>query len=245
MTESVKIESMFFDENFSPNCRVNIRGEHFFTDKKLYSNLYGMGFFSDSDNIYNNPHISSACENLPGILDEYFTLDNLAQNIAATGNFEIRDAITQNFDKQFLAPPAKKRKLKSNIFCSFPARISRQNGEGLMLSYGTSLLTTLCITGGDTISAILPYSPFSNLTFFKGDRVYMTVDYLLPPEPQMPPEFITIDFAVTTKKMEIALGDDLTGKIELEYSIEVGVTKCEVSKVTFEIVRDDEHQSVE
>ena len=79
MSESVKIESMFFDENFSPNCRVNIRGEHFFTDKKLYSNLYGMGFFSDSDNIYNNPHISSSCENLPGILDEYFTLTILVR----------------------------------------------------------------------------------------------------------------------------------------------------------------------
>ncbi|MBE6572640.1 MAG: hypothetical protein E7656_10370 [Ruminococcaceae bacterium] len=243
MTEDIR--SMLMGEFFSPNCRVKVRGEHFFTDKKLYSNMYGIAFFSEAQEYGDNPHISPSCERLPGILDEYFTIDNLAENIAANGNFELRDAITQNIDKKFIAKPTKKREMKSVIECSYLGHISQETDESILLSYGAMLPTTLCITGNDTVSAVLPFSPFPNLSFLKGQRTFMTVDYPIPTEPFLPPEDITIDFAVTAKKMEIDLKDDLSGKIVLAYSIEVGVTNCEVSKVTFEIVRDDEHQSVE
>lgn len=226
---------MLLGEFFPPNCRIKIRGEHFYTDRKLYSNIYGIAFFPDSYSYGNNPYISPLCEKLPGILEDYFPHEN-ADDKNFHEQFDIRDAITANVDEKFHIAQSKKKSDGNPIIeCTFLGHISHETEDSVLLTYGAVIPTTLCITGDDTISAVLPFSPFPNLTFLKSNRTFMTVDYPVPTEPLMPPEDITIDFAVTTRKMKIMLNDDLTGKIILEYSIEVGVTKCDVSKITIEI----------
>lgn len=230
-----EITAMLLGEVFPPNCRIKIRGEHFFTDRKLYSNLYGLAFFSDTQNFGENPYISPVCEHLPGILDDYFN-EPFPVASGVREEYEIRDAVTANVNEKFrITKPQKKRDANAVIECNFSGHIHRENEESVLLTYGAVLPTTLCITGNDTLSGVLPFSPFPYLTFFKDNRTFSTVDYPLPTEPMMPPEDITIDYAVTVKKLNIDLDDELLGKIELEYSIEVGVTKCEITKITFEI----------
>ena len=235
-----EITSLLLGELFPPNCRVRVRGEHFFTDGKLYSNLYGLAFFSDTQSFGQNPYISPSCEKLPGILDNYFN-DPFPISSNVNSEFEIRDAITANInEKFFIKKTAKSVEKKPIIDCIFTGHINHENENSILITYGAVLPTTLCITDDDTISAVLPFSPFPYLTFFKGNRTFSTVDYPLPTEPMMPPEAVTVDYAVTVKKMEIALNDNLTGKIFLDYSIEVGVTKCEITKLTIEILPLDD-----
>lgn len=63
MTEDIK--SLLLTEMFTPNCRITVSGEHFFSDRKLYTNPYGIAFFSSSQDYCDNPHISPAISHMP------------------------------------------------------------------------------------------------------------------------------------------------------------------------------------
>ena len=226
------IQSILLSEMFVTNCKIRIKGDHFFADRKLYSNLYGIAFFSETNNFSDNPHISSACARLPGILDEYF--GDLHDIPSSHGEYELSDSITARIDEKYLAAAPKKKTLRWTSDCSFLGNISLHPDGSYVICYGTVLPTTLCISH-DALTAILPFSPFSNLSLLRGKRTLQSVDYPLPATPFAPPEDITIDFATSVKKLSYSFADDLSGRIELEYSVEVGVTKCEQSKMIFEI----------
>lgn len=230
-------------ENYDTNCCVKVRAEHFFTDKRLYTNMFGLTFFDGAENVRENPHISPVCRNMPGILDEYLS-DGLPEFDSARGNFEIRDTITEMFPKEFRTAPEKDKNPKAVIDCAFPGRVECENGP-VSISYGIFVPTTIYITGKDSIIADLPFSPFSSLSFASGKRIFHTVDCPVDPNPFSSNEDdITVDFAVTTKKLEIALSKELSGKIVLDYSIEVGVTTCEVSKLVFEISANNAKKNI-
>ncbi len=229
--------------NFEQNCRVRVRADHFFTDKRLFTNMFGLTFFDGAESGHENPHISPVCRNMPGILDEYFS-DGLPEFNSAKGNFEIRDAITAMFPKKFRVEPEKNKNPKAVIDCAFPGRIERENGV-FSISYGIFIPTTIYVTGEDTLCANLPFSPFPSLSFALGKRVLHTVDYPVDPNPlSSNTETVTVDFAVTTKNLEIAISNEFSGRIALDYSIEVGVTTCEVSKIVFEFSSDNAKKTI-
>ncbi len=233
------IQSLLFGKFEKPNCRIRVHGEHFFADRKLYSNMYGIAFFPEGKGFGNNPHLSPSCENLPGILDEYFP-DEFAAKGPVRSEFGIRDAIMANIPKQFIKQPQKKKEHKPSIGCTFDGYILREKSGAVILSYGAIIPTALCIMGDDAISAFLPFSPFANLSFLKGKRIFQSMEYLLPTEHFDPSDDLTVDFSVLAKKMEIDLSAELFGRIVLEYSIDVGVTKCERSKLVFDISPQDD-----
>ncbi len=237
-----EIQSLLLTELFVPNCKVKIVGDHFFADRKLYTNMYGVAFFSGSANFGENPHISAACTKLPGILDEYF--GDVYPTSSASGEYELCDSVMSVMDKKYIEDRTSKKKLRWNTSCTFLGNLSLHSDGSCVLSYGTVLPTTLCFTE-NALSAILPFSPFSNISLLEGQRTLQSVDYPLPTVPFAPPEDITIDFSATAKKLSYSFSEDAAGKIELEYSIEVGVTKCEHSKMTFVITPYSEDQEDE
>ncbi len=233
------IQSLLFGRFEKPNCRITVCGEHYFTDRKLYSNMYGIAFFPEGKGFGDNPHIFPSCKNLPGILDEYFP-DEIAAGVNTMVEYPIRDAIMANIPEQFITQPQKRKDRNASIACAYDGYILRQESGAIIFSYGDIIPTALCIMGDDSISTFLPFSPFPNLSFAKSERVFQSLEYLLPTEPLEPPNDLTVDFSVLTKKMEIDLSDELFGRIVLEYSIDVGVTRCESSKLVFKIAPPDD-----
>lgn len=223
------------NEMFEPNCRVTVTGEHFFFDKKLYSNIYGIAFFSAPDEYGNNPHISQAVAGHPSILDEFLN-DGMHHGEARVNqDFEIRQNIMKNVDKRFLTRPEQKTITGGGkrLSCSFDGNISFHGEDTIMLMYGSVLPATVLITES-AVTLMLPFSPFPTLSFMKGKRILQTTDYPYRASPFEPPEDVAIDFATYTNALSLKLNEDMTGILNVDYYLEVGASKCENAKFTIE-----------
>ena len=236
------IQSLLLSEMFVPNKRITISGEHFFADKDLYSNFYGVAFFSSFPEADRNPYISPVYAAIPGIIDDFLSDGVAAMPTRPAPHGEILSGILGCIDKKYRSTPAHdKQSLKSKLCCTFEAGVYA-DGNNININYGTVLPNTLCITENYALTAQLPFSPFSYISMLCGQRTLQSVEYPLSHGPLLPPEDVIIDFAVTAKKLSVKLNDDLCGSIELEYSLDVGATKCERSKLRFDILppHDDE-----
>lgn len=234
MTEN--IHSLLLCDPYVPNRRITITGEHFFADKNLFSNFYGISFFSSPEQLVDNPYISPFYSNLPGILDDYFDDGIPGGNQTAISPGELAEKITNLISEEFHTKPQKAP--ANSIFkfeASFDCRAEYDENGSLILTYGTIMPNTLCITDGRFLSASLPFSPLSNLAFSKNKRTLQAINIPVSRELFMPPEEITVDFAVNTKKLDVMLDDSGCGQINLSYSIEIGTSKCETSKMSFNI----------
>lgn len=230
------IHSMLLSDPYVPNCRMTIRGEHFFADKNLFSNFYGISFFSSPEQLVDNPYISPIYANLPGILDDYFDDGIPYGNQSEISPGELSEKITSLISEEFLV---KQKKASTNsIFrfeATFDCRAEYDENGTLILTYGTIMPNTLCIKDGSFVSAVLPFSPLSNLGMTKNKRTLQAINIPVSRELFLPPEEITIDFAVNTKKLEAMLDPTGCGQIALSYTVEIGTSKCETSKMTFSI----------
>lgn len=233
MTEDIK--SLLLTEMFTPNCRITVSGEHFFADRKLYTNPYGIAFFSSSQDYCDNPHISPAISHMPGILDDYFAFFPTLRDSYVAKYCNIRNNIMKTVDKKFTVSKKVFNPSPCRLDCSYLGNISVQAGNSIVIQYGAVMPGTVCITGEDTVSAVFPFSPFSNISFLKEKRTMQSVDYPVSNESFLLPDDITVDFSVNTKKLSCSIRDDLTGSLELDYTVEVGAVKCENSKIKFEI----------
>lgn len=234
MTEN--IHSLLLGDPFVPNRRITVTGEHFFADKNLFANFYGISFFSCPEQLVDNPYISPLYANLPSILDDYF--DDGVPDVKSAELLpgEISENITKMISEEFHIKPQKTSSASIFKFSAcFECRAEFDENATLILTYATIMPNTLCITGGDFITARLPFSPLTDLAFSKDKRTLQAVNIPVSREPFLPPDELTVDFAVNTKKLETALDDQGCGIINLNYSIEIGTSKCETSKLTFNI----------
>jgi hypothetical protein len=221
---------------FEPNCNVTLSGEHFYSDKKLYSNFYGIAFYSSPDEYANNPHISPSLSHFPSIIDEFISDGFRFPESPEKQDYTIRQNIMQNIDRRFISrPPLKTENTTGGrkLSCSYKGNISFHGDDSLVLTYGTVVPSTVCITE-NSVSMMLPFSPFSSISFVKGKRTLQTIDYPVQFSPFSPPEDITVDFATYTKDMSLMLREDLTGTLKLDYYLEVGASVCERARIQFD-----------
>lgn len=231
MTDFLRPFSM--KEMFEPNCRVTLNGEHFFADKKLYTNIYGVAFFSEPGDYTDNPHISPALSGFPSLIDEFIG-DGMPLNSHVRGDYPIRSGVMSNVDKRFTAPPKKSPSQgPKKLSGSFLGNLSIHGDDSLVLVYGSIIPATVCITD-DAVSMMLPFSPFSSISFIKGKRILQTVDYPYRATPHDIPEDIAVDFSTYTKDLSLMLREDLTGTLKVEYYLEVGASKCESASFTLD-----------
>ena len=217
---------------FEPNCKVTISGEHFFSDKKLYTNFYGIAFFSPTDEYTSNPHISPVLSGFPSILDDFLSEGPYSQSNVKQ-DYNIRQNIMHNIDKKFISRPSVTADTLNGgkkLSCSYLGNVSFPGDDTLVLMYGSILPCTVCITE-NAVSMMLPFSPFSSISFVKGKRTLQTIDYPVQLSPFLPPENIAVDFATYTKNLSLELRKDLTGTLNIEYYLEVGASKCESAKL--------------
>ncbi|MBR5528595.1 MAG: hypothetical protein IKV97_06275 [Clostridia bacterium] len=241
------IQSLILQEAFVPNRKMMISGEHIFTDKDLYTNFYGVSFFSTMQHAERNPYVSGIYSMMPGILEEFMGdgLPHMPQRPTPPGEMQYKTM--KCVDKKFILPPERESKTVSRKFsCSYGASVGT-DGNSVIVSYGTVLPNTLCITDGDTLTAQMPFSPFSHVTFFKNQRTLQSAEFPILRDPEIPPEDLLIDFCVTVKKLECHLDCDLCGYIDLEYSLDVGAAQCESAKMHFEIslLAEDPEESIQ
>ena len=220
---------------FEPNCKVTVSGEHFFSDKKLYTNFYGIAFFSPTDEYTSNPHISPVLSGFPSILDDFLSEGPYSQS-SVKQDYNIRQNIMRNIDRKFISPKSVKTDIPGGgkkLSCSYLGNVSFHGDDTLVLMYGSILPSTVCITD-NAVSMMLPFSPFSSISFVKGKRTLQTIDYPVQFSPFLPPENIAVDFATYTKNLSLMLREDLTGTLNIEYYLEVGASKCESGKLSID-----------
>lgn len=235
MTEN--IHSLLLGDPFVPNRRMTIKGEHFFADKNLFSNFYGISFFSSPEQLVDNPYISPFYSNLPGILDEYFDNGIPVVNPTELSPGKIAESITNNISEEFIVKPQKKS--NNSIFkfsASFECRAEIDENGSFVYTYGTIMPNIICVTKTNYMTAILPFSPLSNLAFSKEKRTLQALNIPVSRELFLPPEEITVDFAINTKKLSAYFDSDGCGYIDINYNIEIGTSKCETSKISFEVI---------
>jgi len=229
------IQSLLLSEMFVPNKRITVSGEHFFADKDLYTNFYGMSFFSSLPGAERNPYIAHFYRSMPGIIDEFLSdgMPGFPTRPAPPG--ELLTNILNCIDKKYITSHKPEAPVFKNSFsCSYEAEVMH-DGKNLNIRYGTVLPNTLCITEDYAITAQLPFSPFTYISLLRGQRTLQSAEYSLSREPLMPPEDVIIDFSVTAKKLSVDLDSDFCGRIDLEFSLDVGAAKCENTKLTFDI----------
>jgi hypothetical protein len=208
-----------------------------FFDKNIYTNPYGIAFFGSAGDYSDNPYISPAYAGMPGILDDYFD-DGIPVSSDSSTQSDMQNEIMKNIPQKFIKKTAKYKQNSARTFeCLYDGCLTTESGS-VILQYGAVVPSVICITG-DVISAFLPFSPISHITFSKGKRTLQTVEYPVSHVPFLPPENIAIDFAVTCRKLDVTLDCDLYGSAEIAYTTDIGATKCESSKIKLEFFQAD------
>lgn len=108
-------------------------------------------------------------------------------------------------DKKFTVAKKVFNPSPCRLDCSYLGNISVQAGNSIVIQYGAVMPGTVCITGEDTVSAVFPFSPFSNISFLKEKRTMQSVDYPVSNESFLLPDDINGRFFSKYEKTQLRI----------------------------------------
>lgn len=222
-------------------CKTVISGEHRYLDNRFFVNMYGSSFFKSGGEYTINPYISPLLSAMPGIYDDFFTESfSFAPASDRIPHYtETQQKITSCVNKKYISVQKPENRFP---VCRLSSTYSDGSffilGNEIMLSYSAGGINTICLTGGDSITATLSFSPFETVSFLKDSRLLQTIEYPLPAlcgEQDEKNESFFIETSVTTKKMDLSVTGDSSFSVDIDYFVEIGTAKCEESKIKIEV----------
>ncbi len=228
------------EDDREPNCRVRLRGRHYYADREFFINPYGITFYDDIRASRENPHIAASSRYEPSILDRYFE-DPFMPPVPSVPNLPSRREmrILRHIGEKYI----EKNKLSDRdiceLSCDCEGYIYERDGM-TVVRYGVFEPSFLCFRTEDSFSANFAFSPISAVSFERGRRMAQTLRYPLPSgNPFEVPETITVDFSVNTETLSHDITAKEGGKLALRYSMIVGTTCCERTDLSIEVRKLD------
>lgn len=228
------------EDESEPNCRVRLRGRHYYSDREFFINPYGMTFYDDIRAPRENPHIAASSRYEPSILDRYFEdpfMPPVPSAPIVPSRREMR--ILRHIGEKYIEKNKLSDRDVCELSCDCEGCIYERDGMTIV-RYGVFEPSFLCFRTEDSFSANFAFSPISAVSFERGRRIAQTLRYSPPTDdPFDPPEGITVDFSVNTETLSHDITVQEGGKLVLRYSMIVGTTCCERTDLSIEVRKLD------